>query len=88
MRFVFPSNSNYTQGLTLLEWYATFAPEPDPSDVAEEYERDKTANPHGDSYKPKRRGKAEIIADLKFQYAEAMVKASEQRAENASRPRL
>lgn len=63
-------------GLTRRDWFATFAPEPDPANIQIESRADALANPHGDSHKPKRRSTLEIITDLKFAYADAMIARS------------
>ena len=63
-------------GLSRRDWFATFAPEPSKETIEYAAEADRMANPHGDSYKPPRRGIAEIITDYKFRYADAMIAAS------------
>lgn len=60
-------------GMHLREWFATFAPQPTPEEITNEMERDKMKNPHGDTYKPQRRSRLEIIADLRYGYADAMI---------------
>ena len=60
-------------GITVRDWFATFAPAPTVEEVNAEGERDKLANPHGDSYKPKRRSSAEIRAELLYRYADSML---------------
>ena len=64
------------EGISRREWYATHAPEPTASEIEFEGNRDRDANPHGDSYKPRRRGVLEIRCDLRFKYADAMIAAS------------
>lgn len=58
--------------------FAALAPEPTKDQIEFEGERDRLANPHGDTYKPRRRSRMEIIADLRFQYADAMMARSRQ----------
>lgn len=62
-------------GVSLLDWFATFAPRPQRSRILFELQRDQSLNPHGDYNKPKRRSEAEIVADLKYEYAKAMLLA-------------
>lgn len=63
-------------GLTRRDWFATYAPSPTNEEITQELDKDKLANPHGDSYKPRRRGKLEIITELRYKYADAMIAAS------------
>jgi hypothetical protein len=65
------------QGMTLRDWFATFAPEPTDDQVKWEAERDRAANPHNDNYKPARRSILEIRAELRYRYADAMIAARE-----------
>jgi hypothetical protein len=76
--FAFPATaSTYgLNGMTMRQWFATHAPEPSPEDVRFEMDRDVSRNPHNDYHKPARRGRLQIIADLKFAYADAMIAAS------------
>lgn len=60
---------------TLLDLFAIFAPEPARDVIIREMEKDRLANPHNDSYKPRRRSEAEVIAELKYQYASHMLEA-------------
>lgn len=62
-------------GITLRDWFATFAPQPDESVIAVHERSDAARNPHNDSHKPKRRSRAEIIAKLRYEYADAMLAA-------------
>lgn len=61
--------------MNLLDWFATFAPEPTKEEIEYEMQQDKLKNPHNDSYKPKRRSKVEIICELRYKYANEMIKA-------------
>ena len=65
--------SNTSDGMTLRDWFATFAPEPTSEQITQAHERDCIVNPHNDTYKPQRRTVEEIIADIKFAYADAML---------------
>lgn len=60
-------------GMLLRDWFATFAPEPTKEDIAREDEKDRLANPHDDNYKPVRRSRLQIIADVKYAYADVMM---------------
>jgi len=66
-------NQTFEPGLTLRQWYATFAPEPTEAQVRDGIENDKITNPHNDDYKPPRRSIREIVAGLRFAYADAML---------------
>lgn len=80
-RLAFPragaSFDSGAEGMELRHWFATFAPEPTEEELKHQFEVDRARNPHGDSYKSPRRSKLEVIADLKYAYADAMVRASE-----------
>jgi hypothetical protein len=71
---------NLLEHLTVLDYFAIHRPEPSKDAVDHEMERDKMANPHNDTYKPRRRGVAEIRADLRYAFASALLEAK-QRAE-------
>jgi hypothetical protein len=60
-------------GMSLRDYFAIRAPEPTPEYITSEGERDRLANPHGDSYKPARRSRLEIIAGYRYAYADAML---------------
>ncbi len=62
-------------GMSLRQWFATHAPEPSAEDVQYQMQRDINVNPHNDYHKPPRRGKLQIIAELKYAYADAMIAA-------------
>jgi hypothetical protein len=62
-------------GMSLRQWYATHAPQPTEGDIDVQRKYDRNRNPHNDSYKPPLRSRIEIIADLAFEYADAMIKA-------------
>ena len=76
----FPSQTNdfgemISGGMTLRQWFATHAPEPSSEEVQHEMQRDINLNPYNDYHKPPRRGKLQIIAELKYAYADAMIAA-------------
>jgi hypothetical protein len=71
-----PLLSSLGLGLSRREWFATFAPDPTKEQIDFEYERDKNLNIHGDSYKPSRRTHLEILTDLRYKFADAMIVAS------------
>lgn len=66
-----PDNS----GLTLRDWFATFAPRPERAMIEMHMKFDQNRNPHNDSHKPPLRSKTEIIACLRYEYADAMIRA-------------
>lgn len=75
----FPSHFNddiENSGLTRRDWFATFAPMPRKAEINHQGEIDKMRNPHGDSHKPARRSALEIVCDLRYAYADAMIAAS------------
>jgi hypothetical protein len=76
MAKAFPTNLSGEHGMTMREWYATFAPEPSEDRIKDAMEMDRLKNPHNDNYKPARRSYAEIVAELKFRYADAMLAES------------
>lgn len=61
--------------MSLLDWFATFAPEPTKEEIEYEYNKDKLANPHNESRKPRRRSEQEIKCDLRYEYAKNMLRA-------------
>lgn len=62
-------------GMSLRDWFATFAPPPRRWRLKLEQDRDRARNPHNDSYKPKIRSEDEIVAALRFEHADAMLAA-------------
>jgi hypothetical protein len=65
-----------TMGLTVRDWFATFAPRPEQWRIDQEMKYDRNRNPHNDPPpKPRLRSRAEVIADLRYEYADAMVRA-------------
>lgn len=75
----FPNSGNSTwmltptDGMTLRDWFATFAPQPNDDTIALHERGDRERNPHNDSYKPKLRSRAEIVAGLRYAFADAML---------------
>ena len=59
--------------MTLRDWFATFAVPPTEAEIDFESRLDQAANPHNDNYKPKRRSRLEIVAELRGRYADAML---------------
>jgi hypothetical protein len=60
-------------GMSLRDYFAIRAPEPTKEQIESAAESDRLANPHGDSHKPPRRSRLEIIAHYKYAYADAML---------------
>lgn len=75
--FAFPyaSGGAGREGMSLRDWFATFAPEPPDSWMKMWRQNDRDRNPHNDSYKPKIRSDEELRATYKYQYADAMIAA-------------
>lgn len=67
------ANVNGTMGMTLRDWFAGIAPEPTPDAIATQQGIDRGRNPHNDSYKPALRSRDQIIAALRYAYADAML---------------
>jgi len=63
-------------GMTLRDWFATWH-NPSDGDIEREQSNDRARNPYNDYHKPKLRDRQEIICDLKFKHADAMLKARE-----------
>jgi hypothetical protein len=62
-------------GLTIRDWFATFAPRPSKDRINLHMKMDRNRNPHNDSHKPPIRSETEIIAELRYEFADAMMKA-------------
>ena len=73
--FPFEWSPQSIHGISLRDWFATFAPEPKESDVEFQHDMDRRRNPHGDYTKPKIREIGLIKAQLRFKYADAMLEA-------------
>lgn len=85
----FPAQPKYTtpqghfiehaqSGMTLRDWFAGQAPEPTKEWLETMYRFDSALNPHNDSYKPKRRTTAELIAAWRYEVADAMIETRAQ----------
>jgi hypothetical protein len=85
-RPAFPAHSFYSDGspqlpdatnsgVTLRDWFATFAPRPQKWQIDLAMQSDRNRNPHNDSHKPPIRSQTEVIAALRYDYADAMIKA-------------
>ena len=61
----------------MLDWFATFAPEPTKEEIEYELNKDKLVNPYGYDNMPRRRNVQEIKCDLKYEYAQNMIKAKQ-----------
>lgn len=62
-------------GMSLRDWFAAMAPKPEDSVIHMWQQNDRSRNPHNDSHKPKLRSRAEIIAMLAYEHADAMLAA-------------
>lgn len=64
-------------GMSLRDYFAAHAPLPEPGEIEAQFKYDQARNPHNEPYhnKPKRRSRAEIIADLAYAHADALLKA-------------
>jgi hypothetical protein len=60
-------------GMSLRDYFAAHAPQPTDALIMMERQSDRHRNPHNDSRKPKIRTETEIIASLKYEYADAMI---------------
>ena len=71
----FPSTaiSDEYAGMTLRDWFATFAPQPRDADLAIYQNHDRQRNPHNDPHKPPLRSPEEIRAFLAYRHADAML---------------
>lgn len=65
-------------GLTKREWFAGMAPEPSQEEIERQQMRDRNKNPYNEPCKPRIRERLEIIAALKYAYADAMIKAGKE----------
>ena len=57
----------------LRDYFAIHAPEPIDEDIATQQRYDRGRNPHNDSYKPPLRSREQIIAYLRYCYADALL---------------
>ena len=65
---------HYEDGMSLRDWFATFAPMPSEEHIERAHQFDLSANPHNEPHKPNRRTVEEIVAEFKFRHADAMLK--------------
>jgi len=65
----FPITKDHAEaGMSLRDWFATFAPEPSDEDIRRESGKDSV-----NQIESKNRSRLMIVADLKFAYADAMM---------------
>lgn len=65
-------------GMSLRDYFAAHAPEPSEDEIGRQVSIDRSRNPYNEGPpKPKIRERYEIIAYLKFRYADAMLKERE-----------
>lgn len=62
-------------GMTIRDYFAIHAPEPSPDDITLQSNLDRSRNPHNEAHKPKIRESREIVADLRYRFADAMIAA-------------
>lgn len=70
------------EDLTIVDFFAALLPEPTKEQVEHEMHMDIARNPHNDSWHPKRRTDLEIKCQLRYQYANMMMK---ERSNNVER---
>lgn len=70
-----PINGCFDPGMTLRDYFAAHAPHPTEQQIASEMAYDRGRNPHNEPHRPYIRERCEIIADLMFNHADAMLKA-------------
>ena len=66
-------------GMSLRQYFAIHAPEPTEGDIRTEMAYDRNRDPHND--RNGIRGKLEIIAALRYRYADAMIAEGEKKHE-------
>lgn len=69
------NSQNDRAGMSLRDYFAIHAPEPSEDDVKMQRQFDRNRNPHNDSHKPPIREHRQIVADLRYAYADAMLTA-------------
>jgi hypothetical protein len=63
-------------GMSLRDYFAIHAPEPSTEAIATQRQYDRNRNPHNDGPpKPPIRGDEEIRCDLRYRFADAMLRA-------------
>jgi len=66
----------YSQdGMSLRDWFAAHAPTPERETIDQQRQADKSRNPYNEPGRPKLRSVAQIVADLAYEYADAMMEA-------------
>ncbi len=60
-------------GMSLRDWFATFAPQPTTSDIEHERQMDRARNPYNEGNKPPLRTYPQIVAALRYEYADSML---------------
>ena len=73
------SGPAWDQGMSLRDYFAAHAPEPSAEDVSTVQRREQIANPHNDSYKPRRHDVLDIRCALRYAFADAMLAARSRR---------
>lgn len=63
------------QGMTLRDWFASTAPEPTLDAINTQQGFDRGRNPYNDAHKPPLRSREQIVAELRYRYADAMLAA-------------
>ncbi len=69
----FPCGEEF--GMTLRDWFATFAPEPSDAYIDSEKAFDAGNNRYNELGKPPLRGSRQIRAEARFEWADAMLAA-------------
>lgn len=64
-----------SDGMTLRDWFAGVLSQPSEEAVQTQQSLDRGRNPHNDSYKPALRTRDQIVAELRYQQADAMLAA-------------
>jgi hypothetical protein len=70
-------------GMTLRDYFAAHAPQPSVSDIEKQYMFDKANNPYNEPHRPKLRDTVEIVADLRYRYADNMLAARRRNEETS-----
>lgn len=64
----------FSGGVTLRDYFAIHAPQPTDQQISRGMDRDKNRNPYNEPGKPKLREREEIIAALRYEFADAMLR--------------
>lgn len=63
------------QNMTLRDHFAIHAPQPSEEDIKMQQTFDQQRNPHNDGPpRPKRRSRVEIVCDLRYEFADQMIR--------------